>query len=347
MCVPAADPFDGGGFVGPEVREEPEQPGHIGDALTEEVLDVAVLPAELAFDRRGIAVGRVGESVEETERAALGLSVGGGVVAAEIGVVVRHPERPVGLAPHERVVVQRRPVLLDDARPRRGGKRLVGRLREELYHRSHVPLAVDPSGEDHQIEFPEEVDGQPLLDHAVHQRLDILGVCGADDPVACIKSIDISKRGTPLLYTMTGDDTQPAMTYPAVDQYEDWKADAAEMDMSVSEWIQAMVEAGRKKFDASVEPDETVRDLREQRNDLKAELEHARERIDKLENQLHQSERETIRRFVENNPGATRGEIGQRLVDTVPERLNPHLDALEGVELEKEGEAYYPAEGGV
>lgn len=133
------------------------------------------------------------------------------------------------------------------------------------------------------------------------------------------------------------------MTYPATDQYEDWKSDAAEMDMSVSEWIQAMVEAGRKKFDATVEPDETVRDLREQRNDLKAELEHARERIDKLENQIHQSERETIRRFVEDNPGATRAEIGQRLADTVPERLNPHLDALEGVELEKEGDEYYPA----
>ena len=144
---------------------------------------------------------------------------------------------------------------------------------------------------------------------------------------------------------MTSDDTQPAMTYPATDQYEYWKADAADMDMSVSEWIQAMVEAGRKKFDASVEPDETVRELREQRNDLKAELEHARDRIDKLENQLHRGERETIRRFVEQNPGATRAEIGQRLADTVPERLNPHLDALEGVDLEKEGGEYYPTGG--
>jgi len=143
---------------------------------------------------------------------------------------------------------------------------------------------------------------------------------------------------------MTGDDTQPAMTYPASDQYEDWKSDAADMDMSVSEWMQAMVEAGRKKFDATVEPDETVRELREQRNDLKEELEHARGRIQKLENQLHRGERETIKEFVRNNPGATRGEIGQRLADTVPERLNPHLDALEGVELEKDGEEYYPVE---
>jgi len=143
---------------------------------------------------------------------------------------------------------------------------------------------------------------------------------------------------------MTGDDTQPAMTYPKADQYEDWKADAEEMDMSVSEWIQAMVEAGRKKFDATVEPDESIQDLREQRNDLKGELEHARKRISKLESQLHRSERQKIVEFVENNPGATVGEIGQELIDTVPERLAPHLDALEGDELAKEGEEFYPAE---
>jgi len=144
---------------------------------------------------------------------------------------------------------------------------------------------------------------------------------------------------------MTDTDKQPAMTYPTPEQYETWKEEASEMDMSVSEWIQAMVEAGRKKFDAQVKPDESAQELREQRNDLKEELTHARERIEKLENQLHQSERATIVEFVEENPGATYGEIGQRLSDTVPERLQPHLDALESDELRKEGDSYYPTEG--
>jgi len=144
---------------------------------------------------------------------------------------------------------------------------------------------------------------------------------------------------------MTDTDKQPAMTYPTPEQYETWKEEASEMDMSVSEWIQAMVEAGRKKFDAQVEPDESAQELREQRNDLKEELTHARERIEKLENQLHQSERATIVEFVEDNPGATYGEIGQRLSDTIPERLQPHLDALESEELRKEDDGYYPTEG--
>lgn len=143
---------------------------------------------------------------------------------------------------------------------------------------------------------------------------------------------------------MTETDKQPAMTYPTPEQYEGWKADAEEMDMSVSEWMQAMIEAGRKKFDASVEPDESVQELREQRNDLKAELEHARERIQTLEELAHRSERQAIIEYVEKNPGATYGEIGQHLTDTVPERLQPHLDALEGEELYADGEGFYPTE---
>ncbi|ESS06783.1 MAG: hypothetical protein A07HB70_01054 [uncultured archaeon A07HB70] len=134
------------------------------------------------------------------------------------------------------------------------------------------------------------------------------------------------------------------MTYPTPEQYEAWKADAKDMDMSVSEWIQAMVEAGRKKFDATVELDETTEELRRQRNGLKDELEHARERINNLEAQVHRGERATIIEFVENNPGATYGEIGQELADTVPERLQPHLDALEGREMYREDDRYYPAE---
>ena len=44
----------------------------------------------------------------------------------------------------------------------------------------------------------------------------------------------------------TSDDTQPAMAYPTAEQYARWKARAEELDMSVSEFIQAMVEAGIK-----------------------------------------------------------------------------------------------------
>jgi len=139
------------------------------------------------------------------------------------------------------------------------------------------------------------------------------------------------------------------MTYPTPEQYDGWKEEASELDMSVSEWIQAMVEAGRKKFNARVEPDESAKELREQRNDLKEELTHARDRIAKLEQRIHHSERREIIDHVENNPGATYGEIGQRLSDTVPDRLRPHLDALEGTELsvidDGEKERFYPAGG--
>lgn len=144
---------------------------------------------------------------------------------------------------------------------------------------------------------------------------------------------------------MTDTDKQPAMTYPTPDQYEDWKEEADGKDMSVSEWIQAMVEAGRKKFDANVERDETADELREQRNDLKDQMDLARDRIEELETQLHHGEQEVIREFVTENPGATFGEITQEVIDTVPERVSRHLDELEGDALYVDGDEYYPTEG--
>lgn len=136
------------------------------------------------------------------------------------------------------------------------------------------------------------------------------------------------------------------MTYPTPEQYQGWKDDAEEMDMSVSEWMQAMIEAGRKKFDAQVEPDESADELRKQRNDLKDELGHARTRIEELETQLHHGEQEVIKEFVEENPGATFEDITRHVIDTVPKRLNRHLDELEGDTLYVAGDGYYPESDG-
>jgi len=136
-------------------------------------------------------------------------------------------------------------------------------------------------------------------------------------------------------------DTQPAMTYPTTEQYERWKDRAAEFDMSVSEFMQAMVKAGLKKFDAAVDPDETNQELRQQRNDLKDELARTRGRIRTLEDRLHDDERNTVHQYVENNPGATYDEIIQHVIDTVPERVSDHLDELEGESLTTDDGAYY------
>ncbi|RLM47527.1 hypothetical protein DVK00_03190 [Haloarcula sp. Atlit-47R] len=145
---------------------------------------------------------------------------------------------------------------------------------------------------------------------------------------------------------MADTDKKSAMTYPTPEQYQGWKDDAKEMDMSVSEWMQAMIEAGRKKFDAQVEPDESAEQLRRQRNDLKTELERARERIQELETQLHHGEQAVIREFVEENPGATFEDITRHVIDTVPERLNRHLDELEGDALYVDDDGYYPESDG-
>lgn len=132
---------------------------------------------------------------------------------------------------------------------------------------------------------------------------------------------------------LMSNDSARAVTYPTQTQYERWKDRANGMDMSTSESMQAMIEAGNKKFDATLEPDETHRELRHQRNDLKDQLDRARSRVQELEEQLHRSEHEAVREYVENNPGAEFQDIVQHIVETVPERVNRHLEDLEGEAL--------------
>lgn len=136
------------------------------------------------------------------------------------------------------------------------------------------------------------------------------------------------------------------MTYPAEDQYERWQEQADDLGMSMSEFVECMVEAGLKKFDIDVSPDETNQELREQRNDLKEELERTRDRIDQLEDELHHGERGAIHKYVESNPGATYDEVVQYVIDTAAVRVTRHLDGLEGdslrVETDDSTELYYP-----
>jgi hypothetical protein len=135
-------------------------------------------------------------------------------------------------------------------------------------------------------------------------------------------------------------------TYPSGEQLARWEDRSEEMGFrSRSEFVEAMVEAGLKKFDAEgIEPDESNRELREQRNDLKAELDRARSRIQTLEAAAYDGERREITEFVEANPGATYDEIIQHVMVTVPERVTEHLNDLEGDELQAEEDGYYVRE---
>ena len=139
------------------------------------------------------------------------------------------------------------------------------------------------------------------------------------------------------------------MTYPTKRQHARWKDRADELDMSLSEFVQAMVEAGMKAergFDVTLEHDETRHELREQRNVLKDELDQSRTRIEELEERVYYGERETIRAFVAANPGSRYGEIIQHVIDTVPERVVQHLEDLEGKTIiVGDDDLFYPMGG--
>lgn len=136
-------------------------------------------------------------------------------------------------------------------------------------------------------------------------------------------------------------ESKAVATYPTEEQHAWWEQRAEEMDMSMSEFVQSMTEAGMKKFEVRVQPDETNRELREQRNDLRDELEQARERIRNLEDRLHGGERRDIVEYVEENPGVEYDQIIQRISETAPARVSEHLTDLEGEELTVENGEYY------
>lgn len=139
-----------------------------------------------------------------------------------------------------------------------------------------------------------------------------------------------------------GSDTQPTMTYPTEAQHARWKEEADAMDMSLSEFLQAMTEAGLKKFTVDVEPDESVSEIRRQRNDLKRELDRARNRISNLEEQLQTREREAIKSFVSENPGAELDEIIQHLIEGASDRAPKQVEHLVAVgELQYEDGEYH------
>lgn len=143
----------------------------------------------------------------------------------------------------------------------------------------------------------------------------------------------------------TSDETQPTMTYPTVEQHADWKDEADEKDMSLSNWVAAMVEAGRKKFEVEAEPDITNEELRQQRNRYKQENEELRSRVERLEDRLARGERGQMAAFIEDHPGATYNDILQHVQDTAAERVTEHIDSLAGDQIEKRGEGYYPLGG--
>lgn len=139
-------------------------------------------------------------------------------------------------------------------------------------------------------------------------------------------------------------ESKVATTYASEEQYQRWEREADNLDMSTSEFIRSMTEAGMKKFTVDVEPDETNHELRQHRNDLKEELERTRSRVNELEEQLYSGEKSQIEDFIKENPGTSFGEIVQEVIDTAPSRINRHLEDMEGDTIRSQDEQFYPRE---
>lgn len=136
--------------------------------------------------------------------------------------------------------------------------------------------------------------------------------------------------------------SEQVATYIPDEEYEDWEEQAEEMGMSTSGWIKSMVRAGQKNFNRDVEPTASRDELRQRRNDLRGELQRARDRIEQLEGQVHRSEREAIIEYIDENPGTEYRDIVQHVINTANSRVTRILDDVEGdeIEIDEQGRMY-------
>jgi DNA-binding transcriptional ArsR family regulator len=137
---------------------------------------------------------------------------------------------------------------------------------------------------------------------------------------------------------------ETASCYPTEEQHDRWRDRAEDLGMTKSDFIASMVEAGIKAargFEPGVGADETAADLREQRNELRDELEAARARVSELEDRVFGAERREAERFVRENPGATHSELVSHLQATVPGRMGRLTDGLVVDERPDGREGYY------
>lgn len=131
---------------------------------------------------------------------------------------------------------------------------------------------------------------------------------------------------------MSADDKHHVAAYPKTDEYERWTARADELGYrSQSQFVQDMVRAGIRAdqgFDTQVERDESIEELRTERNKLKSELEKARGRLSELREQAYSPEREMLRQYLMENPDAEFSTIVEYMRARQPTRIHQILDGL-------------------
>jgi len=90
-----------------------------------------------------------------------------------------------------------------------------------------------------------------------------------------------------------------AVTYPPATLYSDWQDHAEEVDMSISQFILRMTEAGRNHVDLEDVAQRSIQELHEQNTDLQRELKRQRARNEELERKLRMTVHGEILEFIE------------------------------------------------
>ena len=126
-------------------------------------------------------------------------------------------------------------------------------------------------------------------------------------------------------------DTVRTWFYPTEEQWSRWEAEMEDRGFETpNQFVQAMVEAGLKRFDVEVHPNETVNELREERKQLCQSVEELEKHYSNLEEHLAASDRGAVNRFLDENPDAEYDVVLDHVRESAPKRVTRYIDEWDG-----------------
>ena len=129
-------------------------------------------------------------------------------------------------------------------------------------------------------------------------------------------------------------DTVRKWFYPTEEQWDRWQDEMEARGFETpNQFVQAMVEAGLKEFNAEVKPNKTVEELRDENRQLREQVEELRDHANDLENELVNTDKGVVYRYLHRNPKADYEAVLAQARETAPERVTRYIDEHSGQDM--------------
>lgn len=150
--------------------------------------------------------------------------------------------------------------------------------------------------------------------------------------------------GSQLTDQSSGSETVVATSYVPRTQYQLWEKEAKKRDMSISQLISSMVQAGLTDIELEEDPSSEIIELRNQLRQVQAERDKAKKEKRNQNQEAYHVGLGKIKELIINNPGIDRHEIVNYIMENPVIFVDKYLQNLEGSEFNNRNGEWYPPE---